>query len=89
MERGARSSEEKSSRRENGILFGSGLVGGEGLFGVAIAAVVFYQKWTGEPGMKQPMPGEIGHIWFEPVPTLLALFVFFLLAFMFARRCRR
>lgn len=89
MERGARSSEEKSSRRENGILFGSGLVGGEGLFGVAIAAVVFYQKWTGEPGMKQPMPGEIGHSWFEPVPTLLALFVFFLLAFMFARRCRR
>jgi putative OPT family oligopeptide transporter len=32
---------EASSRRERGILFGSGLVGGEGLLGVAIAAVAF------------------------------------------------
>ena len=29
-------------RRENGILFGSGLVGGEGLMGVGIAAYAFF-----------------------------------------------
>lgn len=37
----AASEKEASSRRERGILFGSGLVGGEGLLGVAIAAVAF------------------------------------------------
>ncbi|HXV59330.1 MAG TPA: oligopeptide transporter, OPT family [Vicinamibacteria bacterium] len=37
-ERGAGSEERVRERREGGVLFGSGLVGGEGLLGVAIAA---------------------------------------------------
>ena len=40
-EASAANEDEASSRRERGILFGSGLVGGEGLVGVAIAAVAF------------------------------------------------
>ena len=40
-ESSAANEHEMSSRRERGILFGSGLVGGEGLLGVAIAAVAF------------------------------------------------
>ncbi|MCP4204924.1 MAG: oligopeptide transporter, OPT family [bacterium] len=52
---GSASSEaEASSRRERGILFGSGLVGGEGLLGVAIAAVAFTR---GSP------PAGIGFEW--------------------------
>jgi putative OPT family oligopeptide transporter len=43
MEKRAKTTEEKNSRRERGVLLGSGLVGGEGLMGVAIAAVAFYQ----------------------------------------------
>jgi uncharacterized oligopeptide transporter (OPT) family protein len=37
LERRAKSAEEATERRENGVLFGSGLVGGEGLLGVGIA----------------------------------------------------
>ena len=43
MEKRAKSTEERNSRREKGVLLGSGFVGGEGLMGVAIAAVAFYQ----------------------------------------------
>jgi len=44
-ERTSGSEEEKSDRRERGVLLGSGLVGGTGLFGVVIAAVAY---WKGE-----------------------------------------
>lgn len=56
----ATSPEDKESRREQGVLFGSGLVGGEGLFGVAIAGWAAYRaaapqgvgyEWAGEWGM--------------------------------------
>lgn len=36
--------ETRSARQENGVLFGSGLVGGVGLMGVVIAAVAFITK---------------------------------------------
>jgi len=39
LERRARTSEESEARRERGVLFGSGLVGGEGLMGVVIAGM--------------------------------------------------
>ena len=52
-------SDDAASRRERGVLFGSGLVGGEGLLGVAIAGVAFVTGaapegigfgWAGEYG---------------------------------------
>lgn len=41
IERSAPTPEAAAERRERGVLFGSGLVGGEGLLGVVIAAVAF------------------------------------------------
>jgi putative OPT family oligopeptide transporter len=41
-ERSARDQNEASARRDNGVLLGSGLVGGEGLAGLIIAGVAFY-----------------------------------------------
>lgn len=46
-----------SSRRERGILFGSGLVGGEGLLGVGIAA------WAAYVGSKGQTPTGLGFEW--------------------------
>jgi len=41
LEKTAAGEADAAERRENGVLFGSGLVGGEGLLGVVIAAVAF------------------------------------------------
>jgi putative OPT family oligopeptide transporter len=41
LERSARDEEQASGRREQGVLLGSGFVGGEGLLGVGVAAVAF------------------------------------------------
>jgi uncharacterized oligopeptide transporter (OPT) family protein len=68
----------KAERRENGILFGSGLVGGEGLLGVGIAAVAFFQ---GAP------PSGFGHEWAGAAAPWIALIAFAALAFLFAKRC--
>jgi len=48
-EKGLKTEEEKAERRERGILFGSGLVGGEGLFMVVIAiyAALAGEEWHG------------------------------------------
>jgi putative OPT family oligopeptide transporter len=51
-------------RRESGILFGSGLVGGEGLMGVGIAAYAFF---AGRP--TPVLPGLLA--WLEPYPQHL------------------
>ena len=102
MQRGATSDEQKARRRERGVLFGSGLVGGEGLLGVAIAGVVFYQKITADdPTQDLPLPLEVGQTWAtrlaetmnvpalaEVLPSVLAVVVFAALALVFARRCR-
>ncbi|MGB0714673.1 MAG: OPT family oligopeptide transporter, partial [Phycisphaerae bacterium] len=54
----------KEDVREKGVLFGSGLVGGEGLFGVLIAGVVFMQKLGAEdPSKKQPFPLQVPEAW--------------------------
>ncbi len=64
-------------RRENGILFGSGLVGGEGLMGVGIAAYAFF---AGRPS--PVLPDFLA--WLEHYPQHLlnilpvAVLVFFL-----------
>ncbi len=58
---------EKEARRERGVLFGSGLVGGEGLFGVLIAG---YAAYVGAA------PAGIGHAWAGTLGPWLAGAVF-------------
>jgi len=92
----------EDSKREKGVLLGSGLVGGEGLMGVGVAGVIFLQKAlerkptaTTQPGASsQPvvdttLPFQIGTAWGSPgVLQLIALGVFGLLALAFVWRCR-
>jgi putative OPT family oligopeptide transporter len=47
-EKTAPSEAEAVNRRERGVLFGSGLVGGEGLLGVLVAAVAVLSQWESE-----------------------------------------
>ncbi len=75
-EQRALSPEEKVERRERGVLFGSGLVGGEGLLGVAIAGVA---AATGEA------PHGFGWEWAGAAADPLALAVLFLLVAGFWR----
>ncbi|MHC4422104.1 MAG: OPT family oligopeptide transporter [Planctomycetota bacterium] len=98
MERRAASTEDRTHRRENGVLFGSGLVGGEGLMGVLVAAAVGYQTYrlksgaiTAEEGERIPL--EIGTTWaadlWTHLPQLLAVALLVLFIAYFARQCRR
>ena len=79
MERTSPSPEEASERRERGILFGSGFVGGEGLLGVAIAGVAFYYK---------SRPQGIGPDWAGTAAPYVGLAAFAALAYFFMRICR-
>jgi hypothetical protein len=89
MERRAASARAAAIRRERGVLFGSGLVGGEGLMGVAIAAVAFYTKGS-PPGFGADWPARLAVALGIPdgmaniLPGLLATVVFGLLALGFA-----
>lgn len=78
MEKRASSSEEAASRREKGVLFGSGLVGGEGLLGVGIAAYAFVI------GKK---PAGFGYGWAGWAADWIALLAFGLLIAGFSRSC--
>ncbi|HMD81147.1 MAG TPA: hypothetical protein VKE92_07555, partial [Anaerolineales bacterium] len=80
MEKRASSPEEVDERREQGVLFGSGLVGGEGLMGVGIAAAAFYQGAA---------PAGFGDQWAGAAAPLVGLAAFVVLAFFFARSCLR
>ncbi len=81
---------DRESRRQRGVLFGSGLVGGEGLMGVAIAGMIFYQKATAEdPTEEMKLPFHTGMEWASEFwCKILAFAVFTALAFYFARRCK-
>jgi putative OPT family oligopeptide transporter len=57
LDRSARSETEREGRRERGVLFGSGLVGGEGLLGVVIAGLA---GWAAARGGS---PWSIGTEW--------------------------
>lgn len=79
-ERSAGSEDGAAAARERGVLFGSGLVGGEGLLGVLIAGVAFA---TGQA------PAGIGYAWAGAFAPWLALGVMILLAWYFWRLATR
>jgi putative OPT family oligopeptide transporter len=88
-------------RRDQGVLFASGLVGGEGILGVLVAGVVFWQSLRA-PGQQLRLPWEIGDRWLHAaaetlglsgpaaaaVPQIAAALAFLAFAALFARRCR-
>ncbi|HEY7512191.1 MAG TPA: oligopeptide transporter, OPT family [Vicinamibacteria bacterium] len=76
-ERRAPSAEAAAARREQGTLFGSGLVGGEGLIGVGIAAAAFAAGGA---------PAGLGPEWSGAAAPWLALALFAALAWLFWRR---
>ncbi len=80
MDKKATTEEEKEIRRERGILFGSGLVGGEGLLGVLIAASVFIQNKA---------PEGFGTAWAGPFSWVITVVAFGALGYYFIRRCER
>ncbi len=69
-----------ASVRERGVLFGSGLVGGEGLLGVAIALVAVFLGRA---------PASVGHEWAGAGAQWLGLGAFTLLAVIFWRVVQR
>ncbi|MCH8874943.1 oligopeptide transporter, OPT family [candidate division KSB1 bacterium] len=78
LEKKASSPEEASSRREKGVLLGSGLVGGEGLLGIGIAAVAFTQGSA---------PKGFGFDWAGTAAPFVAFAVFVVLMLVFYRSC--
>ena len=76
LEKRAKSKEEKNARREKGVLLGSGLVGGEGLMGVCIAGVAFYQGKA---------PSGFGTEWAGAWSALVALIAFAALVWLFRK----
>ena len=83
LERRAASPEEKIARRDRGILFGSGLVGGEGLIGVVIAGAAGYAVSRGES------PWTFGYGWAGAAAEWLALALFLGLIAFFWRLASR
>jgi putative OPT family oligopeptide transporter len=71
--------EAKNRVREQGVLFSSGLIGGDGLMGVGIAF------WAGAFGI----PRGFGHDWMGPFAPVLALVMLTLLAYLIIRMARR
>ena len=79
LERGARSEGEKESRREAGVLMGSGLVGGEGLMGVGIALA------AGWAVAREREVWEVGYEWLGAAAPWAAAAVFAALIALFWR----
>lgn len=82
MARGARDEEDKTARRDRGILFGSGLVGGEGLIGVVIAGAAYLAV------SRNHQPWSIGTEWAGPLAEWVSLLVFVALIAYFHRVAR-
>ena len=82
LERRARDAEEATVRRDRGVLLGSGFVGGEGLLGVAIAGIAFFQG---------ARPAGIGTGWLGPewLVTAVSFVAFLMFAAWFVRRVSR
>ncbi len=81
LARRAADEHERESRRENGVLFGSGLVGGEGLLGVVIAIS------AGWAASRDRTPWSIGYEFLGAAGPWLAFVVFLLLAAYFRKVC--
>ena len=82
LERSAKDEAQAIQRRDRGVLLGSGFVGGEGLLGVAIAGVAFFQG---------ARPEGFGTGWLGPdwLVTLVSFAAFLLFAAWFVRRVRK
>lgn len=72
------SEQAKRDVREQGVLYASGLIGGDGLMGVAIAF------WAGAVGI----PEGLGHEWLGPLASGLALAMMVALAYLIVRAAR-
>ncbi len=81
LERRAADESEAAARRDRGVLLGSGFVGGEGLLGVAIAGVAFFQG---------ARPAGFGTAWLGPdwLVTAVSFGIFLLFAAWFVKRVR-
>ena len=81
LEKSASNEDEAVNRRDKGVLLGSGFVGGEGLLGVAIAGVAFWQGTR---------PAGFGMGWLGPdwVANLVSFVFFLVFAAWFVRRIR-
>jgi len=81
LERRSRSDAEAIDRRDRGVLLGSGFVGGEGLLGVAIAGVAFFQG---------ARPAGVGTDWLGPewLVSSVSFVAFLLFAAWFVKRVR-
>lgn len=82
--------EDQEKRANRGILLGSGLVGGEGLIGVAIAGMAFAQSYLTPAGEKVKV-WSFGYEWAQNIawwaPSVFAVVAFVLLAVVFKRMC--
>jgi putative OPT family oligopeptide transporter len=83
LERRAASAEHARQRRDRGILFGSGLVGGEGLIGVAIAGAAAWAV------ARDRVPWTVGDAWAGDAAPWLALALFLALVAAFTRVATR
>jgi putative OPT family oligopeptide transporter len=81
LERRSRNKAEATARRDRGVLLGSGFVGGEGLLGVAIAGVAFFQG---------ARPAGIGTGWLGPdwLVSTVSFGMFLVFAAWFVKRVR-
>ncbi len=79
-EKRAVSPQQAEQRREKGVLFGSGLVGGEGLLGVGIAAVAVFLKRA---------PEGVGYAWAGAFAPVLSIVAFVILGWVFWRMIER
>ena len=66
------------TKRENGILFSSGLIAGSALIGVGLALLASYSKTSVEVI-------EVGYGWMEPFDNVASLFIFTGLSFLLWR----
>ena len=72
-EKRATTEDDKDGRKESGILFGSGLVGGEGLLGVGLAMLVLvFPSWSN--GLPFALSGVVGQLATTAVVALLIWF---------------